>query len=261
MALAAGDNSQEEIFTAFNEVSEELLGLVNDFSKLQQKMISNDSIVQIPISADNDPIETNWENLYQKQQKTEEVINPMLDQWQSKVMPMSTRKTFKLKSINQSIRTQVEGTLNGRNYSNILRRLQTLPEESGKLLGMVQTQSGTDIPIPLGQQAFPEIYNDGDFYTKLIRERLQSGLSSSFNASNPLEMSQQYLRLQQIQKRKRKKKTVDTKASKGRRIRYNVHDKLVSFMAPMPYRYPNQDSILSQALFRNLLGRQTTITS
>jgi len=70
-------------------------------------------------------------------------------------------------------------------------------------------------------------------------------------------MSQEYLRLQQLQKRKRKKKQVDTKASKGRKIRYHVHDKLLSFMAPVD-RYPNQDSIMSQTLFRNLLGQSLT---
>jgi len=160
-------------------------------------------------------------------------------------MPVSVKKTFKLKTINQSIHNQVEGTLSGRNYSNILRRSQTIPEESDKIFGVLSTDN---------LQTLPEIYNDSEFYTQLIKERLQSGLST-YNTSDPLEMSQQYLKLQQLHRRKKKKKMVDTRASKGRKIRYNVHDKLVSFMAPRTDYYTNSDSIMAQKLFNNLLGQ------
>jgi protein AATF/BFR2 len=214
----------DDLNQAYTELQGEISGLVDDFNELHQKIIAKDSLVHLNDLHLNS--ETNWDSLQHRQQKIEEVINSMLDQWQSKVMPVSARRTFKLKTINQSIHTQVEGTLSGRNYSNILRRSQAIPEESGKIFG-----EPTDNSI----QTLPEIYNDGDFYSQLIKERLQSGLSAH-NPSNPLEMSQQYLKLQQLQKRKKKKKLVDTKASKGRRIRYNVHDKLVSFMAAMVRR-------------------------
>ncbi|RKO95617.1 TRAUB-domain-containing protein [Caulochytrium protostelioides] len=40
--------------------------------------------------------------------------------------------------------------------------------------------------------------------------------------------------LKMLQRQQRKKKKVDTKASKGRKIRYQVQEKLVGFMAPEP---------------------------
>jgi hypothetical protein len=46
--------------------------------------------------------------------------------------------------------------------------------------------------------------------------------------SDPLAMTQQYLKLKRLQQRK--KKNVDTRASKGRKLRYHTHEKLVGFM-------------------------------
>jgi len=233
--------NSEELKIAYEEANEEISGLLDDFSALQQKIRARDSLVKVPFG--NDGLNTNWEDVYKPQQTLEEAINPMLDQWQSKLIPVNTKRHFKLKTINQNVRSQVAGTLSGRNFSNILRRSQTLAENSDKLFGV----------LPAITPCLPEIYNDGDFYTQLIKDRLQSGLSTSYS-SDPLEMSQKYFKLQQLKKRKKKTKTVDTRASKGRRIRYHVHDKLVSFMAPMPNYYPNQESLMAQILFRHLFG-------
>lgn len=49
------------------------------------------------------------------------------------------------------------------------------------------------------------------------------------------------------------KKKVDTRATKGRKIRYSVHNKLVSFMAPVPYS--TWDDKVEQDLFRSLFGQ------
>ena len=70
------------------------------------------------------------------------------------------------------------------------------------------------------------VYYDGDFYHQLLRELIERRTDTS--AEDPLEMGRQWVQLQKL--RTKQKKRVDTKASKGRKVRHDVHDKLVDFM-------------------------------
>mmetsp|Transcript_1878 Transcript_1878/g.2149 ORF Transcript_1878/g.2149 Transcript_1878/m.2149 type:complete len:415 (-) Transcript_1878:98-1342(-) len=74
-----------------------------------------------------------------------------------------------------------------------------------------------------------ENYNDDNFYQQLLKDLVTfSGVdvAREQGGSNFLLKSRKLT--------KKKKANVDVKASKGRRIRYTVHDKLVSFLAPQP---------------------------
>lgn len=77
------------------------------------------------------------------------------------------------------------------------------------------------------------IYDDADFYTLLLRELVDQRLADSTTTGaapiatitangTSLPSSRQF----------KVKKPVDTKASKGRKMRYTVHEKLQNFMAP-----------------------------
>lgn len=95
-----------------------------------------------------------------------------------------------------------------------------------------------------------EIYDDTDFYHTQLRELIEYKTSSSSNAN---EMAKQFAELQKL--RKKMKKTVDTRASKGRKIRYVVHNKLVSFMAPNdPANWTDEQR---DELFKSLFGAQS----
>lgn len=56
----------------------------------------------------------------------------------------------------------------------------------------------------------------------------------------------------QEQQKKHRRKNIDTKASKGRKLRYHVQEKLVNFMAPEP-RGTWHDEMREQ-LFMGLFG-------
>lgn len=71
-----------------------------------------------------------------------------------------------------------------------------------------------------------EIYDDSDFYHTQLRELIECKAAA---AATPDEMNRQFVELQKL--RKKMKKVVDTRASKGRKIRYVVHNKMVNFMA------------------------------
>lgn len=74
----------------------------------------------------------------------------------------------------------------------------------------------------------PEIYDDQDFYNQLLRELIDRKTN---NVSDPIELSRQAIELQKL--RSKNKKKVDTKASKGRKIKFDIHKPLVNFMAPI----------------------------
>lgn len=85
---------------------------------------------------------------------------------------------------------------------------------------------GQEDPSVASQLYSTEIYDDTDFYHTQLRELIEFKANT---AQNPSEMTKQFIELQKL--RKKIKKVVDTRASKGRKIRYVVHNKMVNFMA------------------------------
>lgn len=77
----------------------------------------------------------------------------------------------------------------------------------------------------------PTIYDDADFYTLLLRELVDQRMAEPSNPA-PIANANTALLPLPSQRDLKVKKQVDTKASKGRKMRYAVHEKLQNFMAP-----------------------------
>ncbi|KAB1225080.1 Protein bfr2 [Morella rubra] len=89
----------------------------------------------------------------------------------------------------------------------------------------------------------PELLDDSEFYQQLLKEFFETiDPSSSDSAVYALKRSQT-----------KKRKVVDRRASKSRKIRYHVHEKIVNFMAPLPMDLPP----IAPKLFENLFGLKT----
>lgn len=95
------------------------------------------------------------------------------------------------------------------------------------------------------------IYDDADFYglmlQSLLEQRSADSVAASASASN-IDVSFQ------MRREAKTKKNIDTKASKGRKLRYTVHEKLQNFMAPEDRSTwgPRQ----ADELFGSLFGRK-----
>jgi protein AATF/BFR2 len=74
-----------------------------------------------------------------------------------------------------------------------------------------------------------DIYDDADWYGLLLKELLEQR-SADLNTSGVSEFVVQ--QPWQVAREAKTRKIVDTKASKGRKLRYTVHEKLQNFMAP-----------------------------
>lgn len=95
-----------------------------------------------------------------------------------------------------------------------------------------------------------EIFDDDDFYHQLLRELIERKTSAA-DPNDQVAMGRQWLAIQKL--RSKIKKKVDTKASKGRKIRFHIHSKLVNFMAPFDNSGMSDDarSELYRSLFAN----------
>lgn len=119
-----------------------------------------------------------------------------------------------------------------------LKQIETVLADKNRLLKRTRTKRsnyhilGEDDYEPDTKQAkmdeSSEIFDDDDFYHQLLRELLERKTS---DVTDPVQLSRQWIQLQK--ERNRMKKTVDTKASKGRKVRYDIHQKLVNFMMPI----------------------------
>ncbi|GMT02521.1 hypothetical protein PENTCL1PPCAC_24695 [Pristionchus entomophagus] len=76
-----------------------------------------------------------------------------------------------------------------------------------------------------------EIFDDDDFYQSLLRDLIER--KQAVDTNDPIAMSRQWLEIEKL-RQKRKKKNIDTRATKGRKLRYTVIPKLVNFFAAVP---------------------------
>uniref|UniRef100_A0A3P9JY51 Apoptosis antagonizing transcription factor n=1 Tax=Oryzias latipes TaxID=8090 RepID=A0A3P9JY51_ORYLA len=99
-----------------------------------------------------------------------------------------------------------------------------------------------------------DIFDDDDFYHQLLRELIERKTSAT-DSNEQLATGRQWLAIQKL--RSKMKRKVDTRASKGRKIRFHVHSKLLNFMAPMDNSSMSDEA--RSELFRSLFGQSTPL--
>lgn len=95
----------------------------------------------------------------------------------------------------------------------------------------------------------PEIFDDNDFYHQMLKEFIET---KSVDVTDPIKLGKQWVHLQNM--RNEIKRKIDTKATKGRKIRYTVHTKLVNFMAPIDYNNITSTETHTE-LYNSLFGK------
>ena len=92
-----------------------------------------------------------------------------------------------------------------------------------------------------------KIYDDADFYSSLLKDLLEQKGNDRIAASN-IDLGYQ------MRREAKTKRNVDTKASKGRKLRYTLHEKLQNFMAPENRNTWGEKQ--TDELFRSLFGQR-----
>lgn len=179
-----------------------------------------------------------------------------LAKWSSRLQPLAVntgRSTLSGASSSIPLLTVLDQHLAAPNRARLLARTQ-VPRSCAPI------QAAAHIPSD------PAIYDDADFYATLLRELVDrrmtdsshnratgSGVGTHLNGSHSAAESS--LLLPPARDRKPRGQ-VDTRASKGRKMRYTVQEKLQSFMVPEDHGSWGERQ--AAELFGGLLGRKFT---
>jgi protein AATF/BFR2 len=157
-----------------------------------------------------------WESLRSTESAALPHRKAVLERWsnKTKATTVNNNKARLNASAQQTITEVLDSQLNS---SHLVTRTQ-MPRSCAPL------QSSHK-----GAQPDPAIYDDADFYGLMLKELLEQR-SADLNANGTAEFVVQAP--WQVAREAKTKKVVDTKASKGRRLRYTVQEKLQNFMAP-----------------------------
>ncbi|OMJ09119.1 Protein BFR2, partial [Smittium culicis] len=138
---------------------------------------------------------------------------------------------------------------------NSLQQISSMMENKDRLVkrtNLARIDYNFLIPkLEISEKSFSGIFDDTDFYQALLHDLIDAKSQSSKTGSS--------LDTGLHKSIKNKGKKVDTKASKGRKIRYQVHEKLENFMAPSSSSTAPWTNDQIFELYNSLLGTTNNI--
>lgn len=182
------------------------------------------------------------DELWEEMQATEEHAvakrNKVLEKWSTTVKKstttMNTRQLGAAKG-SQSLVSVLEDHM--LNSDHLVKRTQ-VPRSCAPLQAAKKVSED------------PSIYDDADFYQMLLKELVDQRTNDSGTTGNDNVPTVRWTALKEAKTRKQ----VDRRASKGRKLRFTVHEKLQNFMAPEDRRTWEDEAI--DRLFGTLFGQR-----
>uniref|UniRef100_A0A0D9V1N1 Apoptosis-antagonizing transcription factor C-terminal domain-containing protein n=1 Tax=Leersia perrieri TaxID=77586 RepID=A0A0D9V1N1_9ORYZ len=188
-----------------------------------------------------------WSGVQKLQKRITLFRNSEIDKWQRKTQVTTGAAALKGKfhAFNQNISDQVTSYM--RDPSRMINRMYLRKSTLG-VFGEEVGEHGNGKEVH-STEGDPELIDDSEFYQQLLKEFLEScDVGASESAFYALKKQQH-----------KKRKPVDRRASKSRKIRYHVHEKIANFMAPVPMVVPPMASKLFENLFG--MGNQKSTTA
>lgn len=174
-----------------------------------------------------------------------------LTKWSNRLqpaLPLSQRSSLSTPAPPTPLTSLLDQHLSAPNAARLLARTRT-PRSCAPLQAAART------PLDVN------IYDDADFYTQLLRELVEQRMADSTLSSttNPVVVDDAAALIDapSAVSRAKVRKIVDTKASKGRKMRYTVHEKLQNFMPPEDRG--TWGDTQARELFAGLLGRKVVL--
>lgn len=251
--------SNSDCKKAYDSLTKSAVAALNCFLELKDALIENNSAIaetgatqedgKKKESKTEDAADGSSDSLWKRMDIIYSSITPYrnssVDRWQRKTQLATGAAAVKgrFQAFNQSISQQLTNAL--RNPDQLVESIRSTQSKEQETPGLVDN-SGALVATTDGtnEQESAPVVDDSEFYQQLLVEFLES--------SNPGALGG-------IQRRQhtKKRKIVDRRASKGRKIRYNVLEPLVNFMAPEPMELPP----MASKLFANLFGQRSTPVS
>jgi len=230
------------------QVQELATDTINDLRVVSENLLANDETVskscgELPEMIAHEEPGDLWDGLAAEHEATRPWVEAEINRWGRKTMVSKQLQGGKaLQSLAKSAMEQVHEVMS--DMPRLLKRTQ-LKRGEYKIIGDVvapvdtnqETSSKRDTHL---QQHDEEVFDDTDFYERLLQELIESGSQASLQAA--------LIGRTAVKKSKTK---VDTRASKGRKIRYQVHPKLVNYMYANGFDMPP----VAEELFARLFGQ------
>ncbi|MFS8006494.1 putative apoptosis-antagonizing transcription factor, AATF leucine zipper-containing [Helianthus anomalus] len=246
-------NSSEEVKEAYSDLIDSTKKTLDSILKLQEILVEkNPSIMDAATEGDaarssksldafrnSTEEDEEWFRISQMQSRIAPFRNISVDKWQRKTQVTSGAAGMKNKfqAFNQNISDQVASYM--RDPSRMIKGMQ----QRRSVVPVFGDVSNKDKDEAMNADGDPELLDDSEFYQQLLREFFETVDAGSSETA--------FYALKRLQTKKRK--IVDRRASKSRKIRYHVHEKIVNFMAPEPMNIPP----MAPKLFENLFGLKT----
>ncbi|XP_010258807.1 PREDICTED: putative uncharacterized protein DDB_G0270496 isoform X2 [Nelumbo nucifera] len=226
--------SSNQVLDSLLELQEALLEKNPSISQGTDGINESSKFTEVSKNLDGEG-DKEWSRIYQVHSRIAPFRDSSIDKWQKKTQVTTGAAAFKgnLKAFNQKISEQVADYM--RNPNKMIKGMQLHRSAVGVF--------GADANV----DGDPELLDDSEFYQQLLKE--------FFESVDPNSSETVFYALKRMQTKKRK--IVDRRASKSRKIRYHVHEKIVNFMAPEPMNLPP----MAPKLFENLFGLKNQKTA
>uniref|UniRef100_A0A7N0V8A7 Uncharacterized protein n=1 Tax=Kalanchoe fedtschenkoi TaxID=63787 RepID=A0A7N0V8A7_KALFE len=248
--------SGEGVSDAYSDLISSSEKTINSLLELQNALLKNNPAIAQTADGNSQSstkqddgfgvLETDdkWQLISQMYSRMANFRDKSIDKWQRKTQVTTGVASIKgrYQAFNQNVSQQVAAYM--RDPSRMIKQMQArrstinvfgaVPEE----IGNIKEESA---------DGDPDLIDDVELYQQLLKEFFETFDPSSTEAAlYSLKRSQA-----------KKRKIVDRRASKSRKIRYTVHEKIVNFMAPEPADIPP----MAPKLFENLFGLKRRIPS
>lgn len=245
--------------------------LLDTIANFRSKLLAKDNISTKTIN----PKKRSLSAYLESAQEYDSIVNlyrsSVLTKWSAKIQNSSGSTALnsgKFKAINQSAEQQVNNNLS--DMERLVKRtklnrrqvkplaleyyLSTVAEASDESDGEPQNPD-----LPSEEKASSKnqtveldtIFDDEDFYRVLLNDLVDKKIQSQ-NPANGLTIA-----LRSAQKAHKLKKNIDTKASKGRKLRYHIQDQIANFETPHSGWKWSDDQI--DEFFASLLGQKVNM--
>lgn len=201
--------------------------LIAELLNVQESLMEQDKIPVKRRAENSTDIQSSWKRACRLESDLLAFTQSSLDAWHQKaVLASDTGRKKQLRVINQGAWQQVELAM--RDPERLLSRTHILRQSSPR----IACPADDDYEDAEGNRnVFPDIFDDTDFYQQhLLRDWVEASPMRQADASM---LAGTGLAVRSVQRGAAAAGQVDRRASKGRKIRYDVHEKLVNYMVPM----------------------------
>lgn len=236
-SFGAFENETEQESAPYEAAEEAALKLLDTLDSVRATLLP-EQVVGEKRKRASDGTDALWEHLQEENARSAKYRKKVLETWSNKTKNTTVEvKSRNLVNSQQSIIASLEDQL--LNSDRLIKRTRT-------------PRSCAPVQVANKVNEDEAVYDDADFYQVLLKELVDQRTSdeTSAQAGNASLATVRWAAMKEA----KTKKHVDRRASKGRKMRFNIHEKLQNFMAPEDRRGWEQDAI--DRLFGTLFGQK-----